>query len=50
MRYEKIFEIFRELLKKDVPWKWKSTLPNVKCKFKFDVLIYSQKSDLLTYL
>ena len=27
----------------------KSTLPNVKCKFKSNILIYSQKSDLLTY-
>ena len=27
----------------------KSTLPNVKCKFKFNISIYSQKSDLLTY-
>ena len=27
----------------------KLTLPNVKCKFKFNILIYSQKSDLLTY-
>ena len=27
----------------------KSTLPNLKCKFKFIILIYSQKSDLLTY-
>ena len=27
----------------------KSTLPNVKCIFKFNILIYSQKSDLLIY-
>ena len=27
----------------------KSTLPKDKCKFKFNILIYSQKSDLLTY-
>ena len=27
----------------------KSTLPIVKCKFKFNILIYSQKSDFLTY-
>ena len=26
-----------------------STLPNVKCKFKFNILIYSQKSNFLTY-
>ena len=28
----------------------KLTLPNVKCKFKFNILIYSQKSDLLAYI
>ena len=27
----------------------KSMLPNVKCKFKCNILIYSQKPDLLTY-
>ena len=27
----------------------KSMLPNVKFKSKFNILIYSQKSDLLTY-
>ena len=27
----------------------KSTLPNDKFYFKFDILIYSQKSDLFTY-
>ena len=27
----------------------KSTLANAKCKFKFNILIYSQRSDLLTY-
>ena len=27
----------------------KSTLPNDKCSFKFNMLIYSQKPDLFTY-
>ena len=27
----------------------KAILPNDKCKFKLNMLIYSQKSDLLTY-
>ena len=27
----------------------KSALPNDKCYYKFNILIYSQKSDLFTY-
>ena len=27
----------------------KSAMPNLKCKFRFNILIYSQKSDLPTY-